>query len=68
MDVFFKQWEGHCRYRAVAGQCLRALRIEMHVLTMYHLQDLAQSTYACEEDESRDVDDCIGALSRTLAR
>ena len=52
----------------MAGQCLRALRIEMHVLTMYHLQDLAQTHYACEEDESRDVDDCIGTLSRVLAR
>lgn len=35
---------------------------------MYHLQDLAQSRFACEEDENRDVDDCIGALSRNLAR
>ena len=40
----------------------------MHVVTMYHLQDLAQSSFACEEDESRDVDDCIGTLSRVLAR
>ncbi|KAL3138889.1 hypothetical protein ABBQ32_005714 [Trebouxia sp. C0010 RCD-2024] len=56
------------RYRALAGQCLRALRIDMHLLALYHLRDLAQSSYACEEDESRDGDDCVGTLSRALAR
>jgi hypothetical protein len=57
-----------CRYRAVAGQCIRSLRIEMHLLVLYHMQDLPLSNYACEEDESKDVDDCVGALSRVLAR
>ncbi|DBA83817.1 TPA: hypothetical protein ACH3X1_006340 [Trebouxia sp. C0004] len=56
------------RYRALAGQCIRSLRIEMHLLVMYHMQDLPLSNYACEEDESKDVDDCVGALSRVLAR
>lgn len=57
-----------CRYRALAGQCLRSLRIEMHLLVLYHLQDLTLSNYACEEEESKDVDDCVGALTRVLVR
>ena len=57
-----------CRYRALAGQCVRSLRLEMHLLVLYHMQDLPLSNYACEEDESKDVDDCVGALSRVLAR
>ncbi|KAL0041965.1 hypothetical protein WJX79_010411 [Trebouxia sp. C0005] len=56
------------RYRALAGQCIRSLRLEMHLLVLYHMQDLPLSNYACEEDESKDVDDCVGALSRVLAR
>ena len=47
---------------------MRSLRIEMHLLVLYHLQDLTLSNYACEEEESKDVDDCVGALTRVLVR
>ena len=35
---------------------------------MHHLHSLSQADFACTEDESRDVEDCIAALSRALIR
>ena len=56
------------RCRAVAGQCLRALRLEAHLLLVHHLAELPRSDYQCEEEDTREVDECIGALCRSVAR
>ena len=47
---------------------MRSLRIEVHLVTLHHLQQLVQANFVCAEDESRDVEDCIPALSRCLIR
>ncbi|KAK9815816.1 hypothetical protein WJX72_010122 [[Myrmecia] bisecta] len=56
------------RYRALAGHCLRALRLEMHLLLIHYLQELPHSSYVCEEEDTKEVDECIGALSRFATR
>ena len=52
----------------MAGQCLRALRLEAHLLLVHHLAELPRSDYQCEEEDTREVDECIGALCRSVAR
>lgn len=53
------------RYRALAGQCARALRLDLLLLVLHHLQQLPCSSYVCQsEEEAREVDECVAALSR----
>ena len=56
------------RYRALAGQCARALRLDLLLLVLHHLQQLPRSSYVCQsEEEAREVDECVAALSRWAA-
>lgn len=53
------------RYRALAGQCARALRLDLLLLVLHHLQQLPRSSYVCQsEEEAREVDECVAALAR----
>lgn len=53
------------RHRALAGLCARALRLDLLLLVLYHLQYLPRSSYVCaSEEEAREVDECVAALSR----
>eukprot|EP00887_Chlorella_sp_A99_P002121 scaffold21.g2121.t1 len=56
------------RCRALAGHCVRALRIDLLLLMLFHLQELPRSSYVCSEEEAGEVDECIGALSRAVGR
>ncbi|KAL4857163.1 Serine/threonine-protein kinase PRP4 [Chlorella vulgaris] len=57
------------RYRAVAGRCVRALRLDMLLLVLLHLQQLPKSSYVCRaEEEAREVDECVAALARLVGR
>lgn len=56
------------RHRALAGQCARALRLDLLLLVLHHLQQLPASSYVCEsEEEAREVDECVAALNRCAA-
>ena len=57
-----------CRHRSLAGQSLRALRLDMLLLVVHHLGELAKANYMCESAEARDVEDCVGALQRSASR
>lgn len=53
------------RYRALAGLCVRALRLDLLLLTLHHMQQLPRSSYLCaSEEEAREVDECAAALAR----
>ena len=53
------------RYRALAGQCVRAMRLDLLLLVLHHLQQLPKSSYVChQEEEAREVDECVAALAR----
>ena len=57
------------RYRALAGQCARAMRLDLLLLVLHHLQQLPRSSYVCAgEEEAREVDECVAALARCVAR
>ncbi|PRW57112.1 exocyst complex component SEC8 [Chlorella sorokiniana] len=57
------------RYRALAGQCARALRLDLLLLVLHHLQQLPRSSYVCQsEEEAREVDECVAALARLVGR
>ena len=57
------------RYRALAGQCARALRLDLLLLVLHHLQQLPRSSYVCQgEEEAREVDECVAALARWAGR
>lgn len=57
------------RHRALAGQCARALRLDLLLLVLHHLQQLPASSYVCEsEEEAREVDECVAALNRCVWR
>lgn len=53
------------RYAALAGRCVRAMRLDLLLLTLHHMQQLPRSSYACASlDEAREVDECVAALAR----
>ncbi|KAL4452048.1 hypothetical protein ABPG75_007710 [Micractinium tetrahymenae] len=57
------------RYRALAGMCVRALRLDLLLLTLHHMQQLPRSSYVCaSEEEAREVDECVAALARLVGR
>lgn len=61
-------WFGWRRYRSLAGQSLRALRLDMLLLVVHHLESLPKGRYVCGAAEAPDVDECIGALQRSCTR
>lgn len=44
-----------CRYRLLAGHSLRALRLDLALAVLHHLQDLPSTNWACEEEEATEV-------------
>lgn len=57
------------RYRALAGLCVRALRLDLLLLTVHHMQQLPRSSYVCaSEEEAKEVDECVAALARLVGR
>ncbi|GMH35477.1 hypothetical protein BSKO_03345 [Bryopsis sp. KO-2023] len=56
------------RYRALAGLCIRALRLEMICLAAHHLDELTSISHLCEEDDRREVPAGVGYLIRHAAR
>ena len=44
-----------CRYRSLAGHSLRALRLDLALAVLHHLQDLPSNNWACEEEEASEV-------------
>lgn len=56
------------RYRSLAGQSLRALRLETLLLVVHHLGGLSNGRFVCDAAEAQDVDECIGALQRSCSR
>ena len=57
-----------CRYRALAGQAVRALRLDAHLTLLHHLARLPRGHWTPEADSPQDVEDCITALSRALSQ
>lgn len=56
------------RHRSLAGQSLRALRLDMLLLVVHHLGELTKGNYVCESAEAQDVEECVGALQRSASR
>lgn len=52
------------RYRAVSGACMRCVRLDLLLLVVSQLGELPKSRYVCSEEEAKEVDECVGALSR----
>ncbi len=44
-----------CRYRSLAGHSLRALRLDLALAVLHHLQDLPSNNWACKEEEATEV-------------
>lgn len=44
-----------CRYRALAGQCARALRLEVLLSLCHHLHPLAMTSHLLEHDDNKEV-------------
>ena len=57
-----------CRYRALAGQAVRALRLDMLLTLLHHLVELPRGQWLPEVDSAQDVDECITRTSRTFVR
>ena len=49
-----------CRYRALAGLAIRALRLDAHLTLLYHLSRLPRGQWAPGTDNPSDVEDCLG--------
>ncbi|KAK9837523.1 hypothetical protein WJX81_008555 [Elliptochloris bilobata] len=56
------------RYRAAAGLALRALRLDQHLGVVQQLQALPEGHWVCDEEAAAEVDESVGALSRSAAR
>jgi hypothetical protein len=41
------------RYRVAAGQCVRALRIDLQLAVLHHLQALPEGRFVCEDGEQQ---------------
>jgi hypothetical protein len=53
-----------CRYRSLAGQCTRALRLDLLLLVAHHMLSLGGSSHICDEEDAKDVHPAMGALTR----
>jgi hypothetical protein len=51
---------GGGRYRALAGHSLRALRLDLMLTVLHHLQELPGNNWACEEEDAVEV--CLRPL------
>jgi hypothetical protein len=41
------------------------MRLDLLLLVLHHLQQLPKSSYVChQEEEAREVDECVAALAR----
>lgn len=56
------------RCKSLAGQCVRALRLEMITLPCWHLHHLALISHLCDEDDVREIHACVGAFTRAVTR
>jgi hypothetical protein len=56
------------RFKSLAGQCARCLRLDAQLLVAYHLHELAVSSHLCEEEDVKELHPAIGALARWGAR
>ena len=52
------------RYRSLAGQCTRALRLDLLLLVAHHMMSLGGSSHICDEEDAKDVHPAMGALTR----
>lgn len=43
------------RYRALAGHALRALRLDLMLMVLHHLQELPGNCWACKEEDAVEV-------------
>lgn len=43
------------RYRALAGHALRALRLDLMLTVLHHLQELPGNRWACQEEDAVEV-------------
>ena len=57
-----------CRYRSLAGHSLRALRLDLALAVLHHLQDLPSNNWACEEDEASEVCSWPSGFWRPICR
>ena len=55
-----------CRYRSLAGHSLRALRLDLALAVLHHLQDLPSNNWACEEEEASEVNPRCPCVLRLL--
>ncbi|KAK9811074.1 hypothetical protein WJX73_000162 [Symbiochloris irregularis] len=56
------------QYKALAGMAIRALRLDAHLTLLYYLSRLPRGQWAPGTDNPSDVEDCLGALSRSYAQ
>lgn len=56
------------RYRALAGLCIRALRLEMICLAAHHLFELTSISHLCEDNDRTEMPPSLGSLIRNAAR
>lgn len=52
------------KYKSLEGICVRALRLEMIILSVYHINELRSVSHMCEELDRREIPPTIGALIR----
>lgn len=43
---------------------MRVLRLDLLLLVVASLAELPRSSYVCNDEEAKEVDECIGALAR----
>lgn len=55
------------QYRSLAVECLRVLRIEMQLETLFHLQDMANRDYT-EDQDAEEPEDFIISLTTQITR
>lgn len=57
------------RFRAVAGQCIRAVRLDLLLLAAYHLQSLPQLAYGSGSgSRAAEAEDHVASLARGVAQ
>ena len=44
--------DGPCRYRALSGACLRALRLELLLVLAFFLHPITAASHLCEQEVS----------------
>jgi hypothetical protein len=57
-----------CRYRSLAGACVRAIRIDVQLSCAHYIAALSSVSHVVEEEDVGEVHPAIGELTRAASR